>query len=371
MQSYRRFFKLLLPIFLTVIFSGNSLIAATIQVPDWYNLSAHLVSAPEMGKPVELKVKLQALIGTLQNSQVRLILPDTWTTDRLSATINLIKEGQAEELTFSVTPASFLNQASIVVEAVLTVPQKDLTERINKEFSGNAANGLIESVKSWPPVTKRYADISFAMLEEESFYPLSGDMWLTYDDKLSPEAGFKGPAYFEDPMITAHQAQTDVEMFEKLENYLKSDPQLIAKLVESGIDIGSKRRDQLSGLYVLAAKAYQDKSFDIASGFLERLESQFSEEDANAFESLKIAAANLRGLVFWSQGNRRLAEETLKKAFYSNRKNPIQRYVLRNIGLLMLGGKDRDTAAQMFKLAADMKQGYTLLEKEINLVKKN
>jgi tetratricopeptide (TPR) repeat protein len=196
-------------------------------------------------------------------------------------------------------------------------------------------------------------------------------MWLSYDDGLSPESGFRGPAYFEDSLITLHQAQTDVEMFEKLENYLKSDPALIKKIEQSGIDVAKKRQDLLLALYVLAVKSFQDRAMEQAIGFLDRFDARMAIEPASSFENLRIAAANLRGLVFWAQGQRRPAEESLKKAFYSSRKNPVQRYVLRNIGLLMLSAKDRDTAAEMFRLAATMKHGYTLLDRESKLIKKN
>ncbi|MDD3147869.1 MAG: hypothetical protein PHD82_11240, partial [Candidatus Riflebacteria bacterium] len=79
----------------------------------------------------------------------------------------------------------------------------------------------------------------------------------------------------------------------------------------------------------------------------------------------------LKGLVFWSQGQKRLAEDAMKKAFYANRKHALQRYVLRNIGLLMLSNRDRDTASQMYNLARPFKQGYILLESEAALLKKN
>lgn len=371
MYNYRRFLANLLPLILLFLVCGNSLEASTIQVPDWYLLDASLSSAPEMGKPLAVKIKLQALIGDLNNSRIKIILPDSWSADKAEVAVATIKEGNTTDIEFAITPATFLRQGSIVIEAALHVPVQGLADKIKKEFAENAAVGLIESVKKWPALTKRYADISFAMLEEESFYPLSGDMWLAYDDKLSPAEGFRGPVFYEDSIITVHQAQTDLEMFEKLENYTKADPQLLAKMIESGIDIDRKRQDQFIALYVLAVKSYQERNFHNALNFLERFASRIANEATNSYENMKIAAANLRGLTFWAQGNRRLAEDSLKKAFYSNRKNPLQRYVLRNLGLLMLAGNDRNTAAEMFRLAQSMKQGYTLLTKENDLLKKN
>lgn len=367
MPQHRRIFRLLLP--LLAIFILSNLGAATVQTPEWFMLTAQLAAPPEINKPASVTVKLQALIGTLPEAKVRLILPEGWKVDRDALTSSAVKEGGSAELAFTVTPATFLAQGSIVVEAVLNVPKDDLIARIKRDYPDTAAE-MSAAVAAWPAESKRYADIAFALFADESFYPLSGDMWLSYDDKLAPEEGFRGPVFYEDSLITAHQAQTDVEMFDKLQNYIKTDPQLVAKLAESGIDINSKRNDQLNALYVLAVKAYQDRNFPVASGFIDQFEAQIQQVEAGAFESLRIAAANMKGLIFWAQGQKRLAEDALKKAFYANRKHPLQRYILRNIGLLMLSGGDRDTAAQMLNLALPFKQGYTLLEKEAGMVRK-
>lgn len=368
MTQHRSMFRLLLPL-VAFLLINLCLGAATVQIPEWFNLTAQMAAPPEMGKSVAVKVKLQALIGSLPSSMVRLILPENWKTDQESLSSGELKEGSSAELVFNVTPGSYLTQGSIVVEAALNVPKADLIARIKRDFPDSAV-GMSASVAAWPAESKRYADIAFAMFADESFYPLSGDMWLSYDDKLAPEAGFRGPAYLEDTLVSPYQAQTDLEMFDKLQNYMKTDPQLLEKLAVSGIDINSKRHDQLNGLYVLAVKAFQERNFAVATGFIDRFETQLEPSLAKTFESLKIAFANLKGLVFWAQGQKRLAEEALKKAFYANRKHPLQRYVLRNIGLLTLSGGDRDTAAQMFNLALPFKQGFTLLEKEAKLVKK-
>ncbi len=344
--------------------------AATVQIPEWFNLSAAMAAPPELGKPVEVKVSLQALIGSLVDTKVRLILPEGWKSEPESLAAALVKEGEISVLVFMVTPASCLSQGSIVVEALMNAPKADLVARIRRDFPDNA-EAMALAINGWPAASKGYADIAFALFADESFYPLSGGMWLAFDDSLSPEAGFRGPAYFEDTLISAHQAQTDVEMFDKLQNFLKTDATFAAKLTESGIDINKKRQDQLNGLYVLAVKAWQVKNFAEATGFIETFEKQLEAEQAGSFENLRIAAANLKGLLFWSQGQKRLAEEALKKAFYANRKHSLQRYVLRNIGLLMLSNRDRETAVQMYNLAMPVKKGFTLLEKEANLLKKN
>jgi hypothetical protein len=344
--------------------------AATLQVPEWFSLTARLERAPELNQSIELQAELQSVIGTLNDVQIRLILPESWQAEPESARISVIEAGSRHKAVFKVTPGSYLSQGSIVVEAAFVVPKSELIAHFNREIPEDAGE-LSETVRRWPDTTKRYVDISFALTPEETFYPLADDMWLSYDDRIIVHDGFRGPSYYEDPLISAHQAQTDVEMFGKLEEYIKSDPNLLETMQKSGIDVKRKRYDKLNGLYVLAVKAYQDNSLDMAGNFIEQFESAIKSEPATAYENLRIAAGNIRGLVFWGKGQRRLAEEAFKKTFYSNRKHPLQRYILRNIGLLMLAGKDAATAGEMLRLARGFKKGYTLLDKESELLGKN
>ncbi|MBU1107858.1 MAG: hypothetical protein KKB51_14385 [Candidatus Riflebacteria bacterium] len=353
-----------------VLLCSQSLSATTIQAPEWFNLTAELSAAPELNQPVEVRVSLRSIIGRISTAQIRLILPDSWKADQEQIKTPAITEGNAYQTVFKVTPGSYLAQGSIVVEAGFQVPKDELIARVKREMPDNAVE-LGETIRNWPDETKRYTDISFALMPEETFYPVSNDMWLSYDDRLSIQKGFRGPVYYEDPLITAHQAQTDVEMFGKLEGYLKADLNLLEKLNESGIDINRKRYDQLNGLYVLAVKAYQENDLDIASSFINQFETAIKSEPDTSFENLRIAVGNIKGLIFWGKGQRRLAEDALKKAFYGNRKHSLQRYVLRNIGLLMLAGGDRSTASEMFRLARSFKNGYTLLENESELLNKN
>jgi hypothetical protein len=349
---------------------GCFLQAATLQVPEWFRLSARLDRAPELNQAVELQAELQALIGSLSEIQIRLILPESWKAEPESFRVRQLPAGSSHKAVFKVIPGSYLSQGSIVVEAAFLVPKNDLISHFKRETPDNAGD-LSETVRRWPDVTKRYADISFALTPEETFYPVADDMWLNYDDRIILQEGLRGPSYYEDPLISAHQAQTDVEMFGKLEEYIKSDAGLLEKMQESGIDINRKRYDKLNGLYVLAVKAYQDNSLDIAGNFIEQFDSAIMAEPANAFENLRIAAGNIKALIFWGKGQRRQAEDAFKKAFYSNRKHPLQRYILRNIGLLMLAGNDTATAAEMFRLARSFKKGFTLLDKESELIGKN
>lgn len=361
--------KMSITLVLFLLYSFH-LSAATVQVPEWFRLTAELAKAPELNQPVELRVNLQSLIGRISEAQIRLILPEAWKSEPEQLKTQSIAQGENYQTVFKVTPGSYLSQGSIVVEAAFQAPKGELITYVSREMPKQATD-LSETIRNWPDQTKRYADISFALTPEETFYPVSADMWLSYDDRLISQKGFRGPVFYEDPLITAHQAQTDVEMFSKLAGYLKADQNLLETLRESGIDINRKRYDQLNGLYVLAVKAYLDNSLDIAGNFVEQFDSAIKSEQATAFENLRIAAGNIKGLIYWGKGQRRLAEDAFKKTFYSNRKHPLQRYILRNLGLLMLAGSDRATATEMFRLARAFKAGYTLLESESNLLGNN
>ena len=355
---------------LCFIFSVCIVNAETMQVPQWYQMKASLEEPPVVGKNVTLNVELQAIIGDLKNISISLILPDGWTVDKKQKNLKIIESGKTEIVKFSVLPKNELSQGSIVVEGIFDVPKDSINAVLDKiSPDKNIAKDLKASVNAWPNPTKRYTDTSFAIFPEESFYPLSGDMWVNYADEMAPDKGFKGPVYFWDSLISIHQAQTDVEMFTKLTDLLKTDESLANKLTENGIDLNKKRFDYLNGLYVLAVDAWKNQDYQSSLDFLELLEKESAELKKSQIDYLKIATGNIRALVFWKQGQKRLAEEAFKKAFYQNRKHNLQRYILRNLGLLMYSFKDKSTAQQMYSLAKNMKKGYTLLDKEFDLLK--
>lgn len=339
--------------------------AETIQLPQWYKMTAAFDEAPAVGKAVNVNVELNAIIGNLENVNLRLLLPEGWTVNKEKQEVKKITAGNTEKIIFSVTPKSCLAQGSVIVEGVFDTPKASIYTAIDKIATDKEmAEGMKASVKAWPEPTKRYTDISFAIFPEESFYPLSGQMWVNYADDMTPGEGFRGPVYFKDSMISGHQAQTDVEMYSKLAELLKTDDTLAAKLTESGIDLNKKRSDYLNGLYVLSVEAWQNQDFQTALDLLDQLEKGSTDLKGVFVNNLKIASGNLRALVFWKQGQKRLAEEAFKKTFAENRKNNLQRYILRNIGLLMFASQDKKSALQMFELAKGMKKGYTLLEHE-------
>jgi tetratricopeptide (TPR) repeat protein len=342
--------------------------AATIQLPEWYRLEIVLDSTLKINTDVTASVRISSLIGDLQDTRIRLICPENWIVDSEEKFVKEIKAGDKASVAFKVRPTSYLAQGSIIAEAVLNVPFTALEQQIRQTHPDQAA-AMIKTLHNWPRVTKRYSEISFALLEQESLCPLDKAIWLNYHQQLAPGNKFKGPVFYDDPVITTYQAQTDVEMFEKLQNYIKADPGLKKNLVESGIDLQKKKFDQLNGLYVLAARSFLDKNYEQARNFIDRFETEARNFNSELVENLEIAALNLKGLVFWSMDQKRLAEDYLKKAFYSNRKNPLQRYVLRNIALLMLANKERATAEHMMRLALGFKSGYTLLENEYEEVR--
>ncbi len=337
--------------------------AATIQLPEWYRLEVALNSPPVLHKELEVNVSFQSLVGNIEEALVRLIIPDGWTVDAAEKKMNNVKAGKSSNLTFKITPTTYLKQGSIIAEASIKVPFADIEAEIKKQHP-EQAEGMIEALKSWPAVSKRYNEISFALMAEETFYPLGQGMWLNYADQIKIAEGFRGPVYFDDAIITTHQAQTDVEMYEKLVNYSKADPDLEKKLAESGVDIEQKKIDQLNGLYVLATRMFIEGNAEEALNMINRFETEIAGSKPDVIENLEIAAFNLKGLLFWQMNQKRMAEDFLKKAFYRNRKNPLQRYVLRNIGLLMLVNGEKSTAQQMLDLALTFKTGYTQLEIE-------
>lgn len=345
-------------------------VAATVQPPEWYRLEATLSAPPKLNEPVELKVTLHALTGDLINTSIRLMLPDSWTADAETKTIANLSEGKKGQLSYTITPKSYLSHASIVVEAAIRVPHQAIIARAHQETPASA-EAMSQNIASWPKISKRYVDVPFALTEYESFYPLSGGMWLNYDSRLQPTKGFAGPVYYKDPMVSIHQAQTDIEMFEKLKQYLAVDPDIERQLAVSGVDLSSKRFDQINGFYVLAVNAFEGADFDAAMSFIRQFEQESEGLDSTSAEILTIAAGNLKGMTYWAQGQKRLAEDALKKTFYLNRRHPLQRYTLRNIGLLMLSNGDKDTAASMHQLALQLSHGYSLLDKEYQALRSN
>jgi hypothetical protein len=340
--------------------------AATIQMPEFFRLTARLTEPPQVGQPCQVTGTIEALIGNLTDVEVSLMVPTDWPLPDPQR-VPTIAAGKTWDFSFTVTPAKPTPTGSIVCRLQARVPKTALQDHVQQAFP-NQATEMKAAIAAWPDPTERFTDISFALIPEEGFYPLGPDMWTTYEDRLRPPkipTVKRGPAWFEDPLISPFQAATDVEMYDKLSSLLASDSTLTDSLLASGIDLAKKQFDFRLGLYVLAAEAFRQSRFAEAEQYLDRLLQGFPNPPSGAEVDLEIAANNLQALCAWAAGDRRRAEETFRKIFYRHRKHPLQRYVLRSLGLLLLdGGGDLAAAREMFRLAVQMKPAYTLASQE-------
>lgn len=332
------------------------------RLPSWYTFDAALADIPRVGIPVDVLATVTSLLGDLEDVSVSLLLPQGWGKATPSTALARLASGSSRLFRFSVTPAGPIPNGSIGCRLRVRAPKAALIQEAGRRFP-EEANKISQTIHSWPEMHESFTDMAFALYAEEGFYPLGSDMWITYDDRLRPEDAVRGPCLYRDVMITPFQAQTDVEMFDKLQGLLKSDPKLETSLEAKGIDLKKKKFDQLLGLYVLAVEAFLKNDQPAAEALLNRFVTDNGESPVVPVE-LVIAAENLRGLAAWASGDRRTAEQALQKAFYRNRKLPVQRYVLRNIGLLMLAKGDRATAREMLRLASEMKPAYVLAAEE-------
>lgn len=341
--------------------------ADTPKLPSWYRFDAALADVPRIGVPIDVLATVTSLLGDLEDVSVSLLLPQGWTQIVREGPKGRLGSGSSRLFRFSVTPAGPLPNGSIGCRLRVHTPKAALIREAGRLFP-EETNKISQAISNWPEIHEAFTDMAFALYKEEGFYPLGADMWITYDDRLKPESAVRGPCLYRDVMITPFQAQTDVEMFDKLQALLKSDPNLGPSLAAKGIDLKKKRFDQLLGLYVLAGEAYLKNDLPAAEALLNRFVTESGETSAVPAE-LVVAAENLRGLAAWASGDRRTAEQALQKAFYKNRKLPVQRYVLRNIGLLMIAKGDRTSAREMFRLATEMKPAYVLAGEEYTRLK--
>ncbi len=359
--------RLLLCLFLTGVCVIPPAAADMPKLPSWYGFEASMADIPRIGVPVEVLATVTSRLGDLEQVDVSLILPQGWTQAAREAPKGRLGSGSSRLFRFAVTPAGPLPNGSIGCKLRVRTPKAELIREAGRRFP-EEANKIAQTINAWPEMHEAFTDMAFALYKEEGFYPLGPDMWITYDDRLRPGEAVRGPCLYRDVMITPFQAQTDVEMFDKLQELLKSDPKLGPSLAEKGIDLNKKRFDQLLGLYVLAGEAYLKGDFPAAEALLNRFVTE-SGEAAGVPVELAVAAENLRGLAAWAAGDRRTAEQALQKAFYKNRKLPVQRYVLRNIGLLMIAKGDRSSAREMFRLVSEMKPAYVLAGEEYSRLK--
>ncbi len=348
---------------------ANPAFASTIQLPAWYEFTAALEAIPQVDQPVPVVASLTALVGDIENISISLVLPPGWTADKTSDVLARLPAKSTHAFRFLVKPAGPLPNGGIGCSFQARSPKAALISAI-RATGHDLAEAMAQAVANAPETGSGYADIAFALFAEEGFYPLGGTMWLAYDDRLKPSDALRGPSVWKDEMISTHQAETDVEMFERLQQQLAANPQLAEQLAANGIDVARKRGDALHALLILATEAYLKGEFPRSLELLTRFEGAMSALAADQQLELRIAGRNLRALCLWASGNKRGAEDLLRETFYLNRKLPIQRYVLRNLGLMTLDKGDRNTAREMFRLALDIKPAYTLLQKELAQLQK-
>lgn len=347
-----------------VLLSASTAFGHTTNLPPYAEFSATLDSIPQVGVPLRVVGTLTALIGELKDAEISMMPPTGWAIPR-PLKLSRIASGSSRSFVFEITPSAPAPVGSILCEARIRLPKKQMIEqyRITSPENGEV---LARMVEARPEFEKMYCDVAFSLHEHEGFFPLGEYMWINYDSRLVPTGFSTGPVYYREGMITPYQAQTDIEMFEKLKNLLAADPTLAHQLESTGVDISKKSHDYLLGLYVMATEAYEKGSFQTAASLISRIQSELEALPKDAHPELLIVVGNLKGLTEWATGDRKRAEETIRQTFYRERKHPLQRYSLRNLGLLMLDSGNRQMARQMFQLALQMKPEYSLLRLELD-----
>lgn len=354
-------------VLLFIVFASAQTFAYTVQMPRWYRLDAQLETAPRLGRPVKLSVVLNSFVADIKNVQLRLILPENWTANETVKNLRQVAKNDKETVEFEITPGSYLSPGSIIVEASINPPKEQIIRYVKSEYPQHAQQ-MKQSILNWPETVNGYVDVSFALTQYESFYPVSSGMWVNYDQNIDLVDGVKGPVFYQNPSLSQHQAQTDIEMFQRLENYMRADSELERQLETAGISVNEKRMDFLNAIYALAVVAYNNRELESAMSLMHRFEDEIEPLEGDLSENLKIAAKNLKGIIYWAQGNNRLAERSFQQAFYVNRRNPLQRYTLRNMGLFMFSRGERNTAMNMYQLAMRLNKNYTLMEREYEII---
>lgn len=360
---------LLILIIMSGIFSADSLPAATINMPEWYRLSAVFDGSPRVNEKIGVIATLSALVGEIRNIKIELKVPKGWTPATPTAQLDRLASGTSRAFFFQLQAGGPVPNGSIGVSFTGQVPKNGIGAAIRAP-SREEAEAMLEVVKKLPDQGGGYADIAFSLFAEEGFFPLGSDMWLFYDDRMTPPGMIRGPVLYRDSVLTLFQAQTDVEMYEKLLKLLASDEKAAAMIRNSAVNLDRKKQDYLTALYVLATEAFIKRDLDACLSNITKLEEAGKDLRESYFLDLGIASGNLKALCYWAKGEKKQAENNFRDIFYKNRKHPAQRYVLRNLGLLQLEKNDKANGREMLRLALELKSAYTLLEKEYSLVKK-
>lgn len=361
-------FFLLCTLHFTII--STAILARTEQLPEWYRLNAYFSTPPKLNETLEVFVEFSSLNVSISSVTIKILFPQSWKEiSSTTAYIQNISPNRTEKIKFELLPLSYISLGSVVVLAYISTPKSELLNIINQEPSYQSQIEIYSnSINNLPIIIQTACDIAFSLTEYESFYPLSNDMWLLYDNRINVQNQFLGPVLYKDDLISIFQAQTDVEMFEKLKIHLQSNPTFEQTLKTNGIDLAKKKTDFINGLYMLALEAYLKSDFNESIKLINRLNEEINDNEKTIYKHILIRAGNLKALNYWSLGNKRMAEETFRQTFYIDKKAKEQRYVLRNMGLLMLYNGDIKAAKEMFRLALDYKPQYFLLQSEFNKI---
>ena len=197
------------------IFSTASLQAATVNLPEWFRLSAVFDGSPRVNEKIGVIATLSALVGDIHNIRIELKVPKGWTPASPTAELDRLASGTSRGFFFQLQAGGPLPNGSIGVSFIGKVPKNGIGAAIRAP-SPEEAEAMLEVVRKLPERSGGYADIAFSLFAEEGFFPLGSDMWIFYDDRLTPSGMVRGPVLYRDSVLSPFQAQTDVEMYEKM-----------------------------------------------------------------------------------------------------------------------------------------------------------
>ncbi|MBF0410556.1 MAG: hypothetical protein HQM10_24635 [Candidatus Riflebacteria bacterium] len=336
--------------------------ASQLLVPEWYNFSASLSGAPVLGEKVSVNARLSCLIGTINDITISIKLPPGWKANSESLFLKNLSSGTTHVFTFEAEALAIASAGSLLCSVTGKTPVKDLSQYA-EQFPDQKSE-LLSRIQKMPEIFSSSDEVVFSLYAEEGFYPLTGDTWLAYDERIKSPRFEKGPVFYRDTLLSRAQAEYVTDMYKRLEKKIAESAGFAETLSSSGINLKSKQYDALKAYYVLAQESYLSGDFNSVSLHLssfERLLPGFSLESVN---NLKIAARNLQALNAWLNGDRRTAEKIFRETFYSGRKQPIQRYILRNMAIINTEKGDMAIARESLRIALDLKKEYSLLKKE-------
>lgn len=344
---------------------AGMLSAKTFNMPAWYDLELKLSGAPEVGRPLTITASLTPLLGEIRNLTAKFVLPPGWVTRMQNLPTGPGAVGQALQFVCEVVPPAPLPLGNIGFSFSADVPKTALLAAVARdpELDANTLADVKQRIEALPARGEGYADAEFILTEVEGFYPLGPDVWTTYDNRLAGKFG-RGVVYFADAERSVDQAREVVELYGRLQQLIAHNASFPRIMQNAGVDLNAKRLEVLESLYALAVASYQKGETAAAAEFLRKFMNETDDMPQGAALPQVVAARNLNGLTAWLAGDKKKAEQELRDAFYTDRRQPLQRYVLRNLALLYLERGERDLARQTFGLARQLKPDWGMLASE-------